>query len=430
MNQNTPIPIFPPADYIPTPSQVSGIEVYKPAPPDSGPKQEVVEFKCPQCGATTAFSATDGGLTCTHCGYYEAPQKPVVGKQAAQFEFTVETMQRAAQGWGIERKEMACQSCGALTSLPPDSLSHTCPFCGSNEVIQRQAVQDILRPRFVVPFKLEASACGSITQTWLGSSWMTPANLRNLSRLTNYTGIYLPYWTFDAVTNADWKAEVGHTKTERYYDNGEWKTRTVIDWRWEAGHVKLPIDDLVVPGTARLSNVLLEKIKNFDLNALAPYEPKYLAGLQAQAYDLPLEKAWEIGRQKMREKTREACISQASTSQIRNFSMNLDFSEESWRYILLPVYLSTYRYEGKPFQVMINGQNGAIAGQRPVDWNKVWLVVALMLAPGLLFGLLGLITMPLAGIGVAICGFGFILLVIGMILSFILYKKADEMDDV
>ena len=90
---------FPPPGYILTKSAINGIEVYIPAPTDSGPRQEVVDFKCPQCGATTAYNATDGGLTCTHCGYYEAPQKAVVGKRADQFEFTVDTIQRAAQGW-------------------------------------------------------------------------------------------------------------------------------------------------------------------------------------------------------------------------------------------------------------------------------------------------------------------------------------------
>ena len=158
------------------------------------------------------------------------------------------------------------------------------------------------------------------------------------------------------------------------------------------GRGRLKIEDLLVAGTARLSALLMGKIKNFDMSALAAYEPKYLAGLQAQAYDIPLEKAWETGRQQMREKTRQDCVSQASTSQVRNFSMNLDFADESWRYILLPIYLNTYRYEDKTFQIMVNGQTGAIAGQRPVDWNKVWLAIAALLAPGICLGLVGLVT--------------------------------------
>ncbi|MBN1148491.1 MAG: hypothetical protein JXA78_14630 [Anaerolineales bacterium] len=422
--------MLPPAGYIPTYSKVEGIDVFMPAPPETDPHKEIVEFKCPQCGATTAYSASDGGLTCSHCGYYEAPHKAAVGKRATEFEFTIETMQRSAQGWGEGRKEMSCQNCGAQISIPLDHLTHTCAFCGSNKVIQRQAPQDILRPRFVIPFKIEPGACQGIVKGWLTSSWMTPSGLRDISNLANFTGIYLPYWTFDAVTTADWKAEVGRQETRRYFENGEWKARPVTVWRWESGRVRLEIDDLVVPGAARLSAVLMERIKDFDLRDLAPYEPKYLAGLQAQSFDIPLEKAWNQGRGQMREQTRLACLGQASTSQVRNFSMNLDFADESWRYILAPIYLAAYTYDRQPFQVMINGQTGEISGQRPVDWTKVWLVIALLLSPGLLLGLVGLITIPLGGIGIGIGGLGFILLIIGMVIGFILWRQADALDDV
>ncbi len=132
---------------------------FAPAPVVSAAHQPVVDFKCPQCGATTAYSVPDGGLTCTHCGYYEPPEKPVVGKGAQEFEFTVETMERAAHGWGEPRTEMECQNCGARTSLPVGSLTSTCAFCGSNKVIQREAPQDVLRPRFLIPFKIDATKC-------------------------------------------------------------------------------------------------------------------------------------------------------------------------------------------------------------------------------------------------------------------------------
>lgn len=420
---------FPPPGFVPAPSAIPGIEVYQPAPPDAGPQEEVVDFKCPQCGAVTAFNAAEGGLTCAHCGYYEGPEKAVVGKGAAQFEFTVETLERSAQGWGVERKELECQNCGARTSAPAKSLAHTCLFCGSNKVIQRQAPQDILRPRFVVPFKLDPEACQKIARLWLGSSWMTPADLHSETTLAGFKGIYLPYWTFDAHTRAGWRAEVGHTEVEYYMEKGERKSRTRTVWRWESGEASLDFDDLLVNGTGRLSELLLAKVKKFDLAALAPYEPKYLAGLEAQAYDIPLEQAWETARQQMREETRQACLRQASTSQVRNFSMLLDFSEETWRYLLLPVYLTSYQYEGKPFQVMVNGQSGVIAGQRPADWNKVWLVVIALLAPGVLLGLLGLATVVFGGIGVGIGGIGFVFLVIGAIIAIIILRQAYALDD-
>jgi ribosomal protein L37E len=421
---------FSPEKYVPVPSALEGIEVFAPAPEDSAPHLPVVDFKCPQCGATTAYSVPDGGLTCTHCGYYEPPERPVVGKGAQEFEFTVETMERVAHGWGEPRTEMECQNCGAITYLSVGSLTSTCSFCGSNKVIQREAPQDVLRPRFLIPFKIDEAKCSELTRDWLESSWMTVTGLKRLSRLAEFNGVYLPFWTFDSVTRASWKAEIGHTKTDRYYDNGEWKQRIVTEWRWESGQVQLRIDDLIVEGSQQLSRLLLGKLKDFDLNELTPYEPKYLAGLQARAYDVSLEQAWEIARQEMRERTRQACTQQASSTQIRNFSMELDFSDESWRYILLPVYVAAYHYQDKTYQVMVNGQTGTIAGQRPVDWTKVGLVAAVLAAPGLFLCLVGLLTLVFGGVGAAIGAFGLFLLIIGVAIDAVMISKALSLDDV
>jgi hypothetical protein len=411
--------INPPPDFIPAESSIEGIEIYKPEPKQAE-EQPVVEFECPQCGASTAYSVSEGGLTCTHCGFYEPPQKPIAGKGAEELEFKVETLERAAHGWGEARRDLECQNCGAITSLPQDALTLTCPFCDSNKVLQRQANQDSLRPRFVIPFKLEAEACLEAVREWLGSSWLTPGSLRRLADLDRLTAIYLPFWTFDAKTTADWRAEVGHTRTERYRSGGEWKTRTVTVWRWESGHV-----DLLIDATTRVSDLLLDRANEYDLNQLAPYEPKYLAGFHALSYDVELEQAWTKARAKMREHTRAACRSQASTPKIRNFSMNLDFSQETWRYILVPAYLAPYNYGGNTYQVVVNAQTGTIAGQRPADWAKIAIVLGSAFVPGVFASLLGLLT----GFHVAsLVGLG--LLGAAAIIAMVVVVMALRLDDV
>jgi predicted RNA-binding Zn-ribbon protein involved in translation (DUF1610 family) len=418
---------FPPENFVPTRSAIDGIDVFKPAPANPTQQRETVHFACPRCGGSTAYSAADGGLLCTSCDYYEPPQQEAVGKQAEAFEFTVETLQHAAaHGWGQARKELQCQGCGAYTSLPVDSLSHTCPFCGSNNVIQTQSAQDALRPRFLIPFKVEPDRCYAIAREWLGSSWMTPGSLKRLAKVAEFTGIYLPFWTFDANTTASWKAEVGHTTT---YRDSKGRSRSRTTWKWESGRAQLNIENLVIPGTSKVSNRLLRQIRNFNFHDLAAYEPTYLAGYQAQAYDITLEQSWETARHDMREQTRQACRNQASTRKIRNFSMELDFSNESWRYVLLPVYLANYHYEQKTFQVMVNGQTGEISGQRPADWAKVLLVVAALLAPGLTLGVIGAITLLFGGIGMVFIIMGFVLLVAGLGWGIRLITQAQRMDD-
>jgi len=253
---------FPPPGYVETESAVPGISVFMPAPQLTPEHEEVVAFNCPQCGAQTAYNVDDGGLKCAHCGFYDAPKVHLAGKAAQEFEFKLEVLERETQGWGDDRQELVCSSCGAHSTLSQGSLTHTCAFCGSNKVIQRAAPQDVLRPRYLVPFKLTQPDCRTKMQKWLQSHWLVPKVVREQANLGTFVPMYIPYWTFDASASAVWKAEVGYPQSERYYDASSktWKTRTVIRWRWENGQVNEQYDDVLIPGTGRLNLRFLGKI--------------------------------------------------------------------------------------------------------------------------------------------------------------------------
>ncbi|MEM9950435.1 MAG: hypothetical protein AAF846_02450 [Chloroflexota bacterium] len=440
---------FPPKGYVPTRSAMEGVLVFMPAPQIDDYEHQV-DFACPNCGGIQAYNVSDGGLSCTSCGYYQPPQGAKVGRRASTNEFiTQESEQRkeerlkrqlgtslatgatavdvasqaSTQGkadaelsaaetnalhaqasaiasqtmdgspsssdydWGEERSELECNNCGASILLDPKSLTHVCPFCGSSSVIQHAFDHDKMRPRYLVPFKVETEPAMMQIREWLGSSWMTPSDLQKRAGLEDLTGIYLPYWTFTAVTSANWKAEVGHTRTRTR--NGKTETYTV--WKWESGSVRLNIRDLLVPGTAKLNRDLLDAVDQFDMSSLVEYEPSYLAGFNAQMYDIGLDDAWTSGREIMREQTKGACYQQASTNKIRNFSMGLDFADEQWRYVLLPVYLTTYRYENEAFSVMVNGQSGLIKGQRPIEWRKIGLAMGASIIPSIIIALTALL---------------------------------------
>ena len=376
---------FPPEGYESTPSNVPGIHIYKPKADEDG-HQEVVAFSCPNCGASSAFCADNGALTCTHCKYYEEAEDPIFsGKGSEELEFTLETVQRASQGWGLDRKELVCENCGGHTVVAPENLSHTCPFCHSHKVIQQQAPQDALRPRFLIPIKVHTDLVKSNIEAWMGRHWLLPSDLHRLAHATDFVPMYIPYWTFDARGKARWKAEVG-----KWESRGE---KSELVWRWESGWAETYFDDLLVSGSSHLEEKLLEKIQRFDLRELTPYNPSFLAGVHAQAYEVSLDEAWMSARSIMRESLRGDCLEKPSGSEIRNFHMGLQFSEESWRYILLPFLVGSYEYNGKSYQVLINGQNKRMAGRRPVDWRKLGKISLLSMLPGLLL-LLGILAFP------------------------------------
>jgi hypothetical protein len=226
---------------------------------------------------------------------------------------------------------------------------------------------------------------------------MLPGQLRRMAKLGDFRGVYLPFWTFDALTQAAYRCEVGYDETERYYSNGEWQTRTVTKWRWKNGNVSVPFDDLLVSGTTHITQGILDTISPFNMNELAPYEATYLAGWAAQAYEVLLEKAWDVGREEMRLKTRRSAETNALAGggdRIRNMNIRIEFSNESWRYILLPVYLAAFQYDGETYQVVINGQSDAIGGRRPVSWPKVIVAILALFLPVPFFGLLALFIPP------------------------------------
>ena len=417
----------PPTGFIQIESKLEGITVFAPAPEiDLTP--EATDFKCPQCGATTTYTPSIGGTTCQNCGYTHIHESDVVGQVAAEQEFTLDKLAVAARGWGTDRTELHCESCGADISVAANDLSSTCPFCASNRVISQVATQEFVRPRFLIPFTLEAEDCKPHVKEWLGKGWMHPAGLSRAAASIRFHGVYLPFWTFDAIIQADWRAEVGYERTERYYDSGSksWKTRTRIDWRWESGQITLHPDDWLGIGTTKISKILLKRLYPFDMDALTTYKPDFLAGWQALNYDISLQDAWDTVKAEMRQSTRDACRGQINSSHVRNFSMLADFDNESWRYILLPIYSAAYRYDGETFQVLVNGQTGLVVGQKPVAWWKVWLAIVGLLSPGVVMAILGLVLLLFGGIGIFALGFSAILFVIGLVISIHIFRLATQ----
>lgn len=412
-----------PEGFVRVESKLDGITVYAPAPRVE-PIPNAQNFKCPNCGATTAFDPHAGSVTCSNCGSVYAIHAERVGTSAHEYEFTLDTLNSAPRGWGLTRRDLHCENCGAIISVAPTELATTCPFCGSNRVAARTAVPDSFRPRFLIPFKVEREQCAALARAWLARGWLYPRDLVKVAHSAQFTGIYLSFWTFHAVVKAQWRAEVGYERTEKYFqvDQGKFKTRTVIDWRWEKGDETRVFENQLANATTHIPNPLLRRLEPFALDALVTYDPGYLAGWRASSYEIALNDAWDGARAQMREQTRQAAFAEIHSRYVRNFSMNAAFDDEAWRLVLLPVFITTYRFRDKTYQLVINGQTGQVAGDKPVAWQKVWLLVTALVTPGLLVAAVGLLW---AGSDAALWFFlGGLVFILGALAAVVLIQQA------
>lgn len=402
-------PFRPPRDYERHDSAVDGVSVWAPIPvEDADTDARAGAYRCEQCGAGVGFEVAAGAVACTFCGHVAQSAVSQVGTGAAQEVFTDAAISVAEQTWELHRKELHCESCGVDIQIEEGALTAQCGFCGSGQVLVREGLVSGLRPHAVVPFKVEGQALRERIDAWLQRGWMHPADLRKSASVERFVGVYVPWWTFSARIESTWKAQVGVKKTKRVYVDGEWHTKTVIEWQWWDGEAESVLSDWLVLGTSRIAANLAERIREYDLDELVEYTPDVLAGWQAQAFDRGLMEAWDLGRAAMRTRARADCRRAIHKDKVRHLSVTADFEEERWRYVLLPVHLTAYAYNGETFHVLVNGQTGALAGQKPVVWSRITIASVACFVPGLL---LGLISLPLMLVGV-----GFITIFIALLL--------------
>jgi len=405
-------------------SALPGITVF--APIFAEEEAKPVTFHCPNCGGRLNYDLKSSGIACEYCGYLSPVAPTLVGTRASDFEFTVETLKAAETGWGEVRNLLHCDDCGAELSYPKGAVAASCPYCGSNKVNVTLSERQELRPQSLVPFAIQPDGLQSIAADWFTQGWLHPGQLSKSAILRKFVPFYLPYWTFSTDIEAQWRAEVAHTVTESYWDaaSKSHKTRTRTVWRWENGTVSEQIQNLLVCGVnpQRLNWNLLKEIEPYNIGQLVKFQPELLAGMNAQAYDLPLVEAWDKGKNEIREIAKTKAV---GSNTVRNLSIEMTYGEEKWRYVFLPVYIAVYRFSEKNYQVMVNGQSGKVSGQKPVDWNKVWLAIAASLLPGFALLALGLLTMAV-GIGFPMFFGGVVLLIVGIVLAFHFYNEASR----
>jgi predicted RNA-binding Zn-ribbon protein involved in translation (DUF1610 family) len=325
-------------------------------------------------------------LSCDFCGNQQDPEQ--VGDIV---EYDLEEFLRGGaskpQGYGTETKTIACQQCGANTTVEPNVTSTECPFCGSNVVLEQETATDIIQPESLVPFQVSQDVALRKYREWLGKGIFRPGDLAQRAGRGQLYGVYLPFWTFDANAFSRWRAEAGYyyyeTETYTTTEDGKrvTKTRQVRKTRWEraSGQHSGSYDDVLVYATDSIDLKILEKIYPYNTQKLVPYASQYLSGWRAEQYQIDLRQGWQIGEGKIKDRERDACARLVPGDTHRNLQVTTNLSDTTFKHVLLPVWVASYPYKQKVYRFMINGQTGKVEGQKPISWIRVTIAVVIAL---------------------------------------------------
>ena len=358
------------------------------------------KFSCPSCGGEAQWNPAKKLLVCPFCGTTSPGQAELdtaTGSEKIVEHDLVASLRGvpdSARGWQADKTSVKCQSCQAISVFDAARVGQRCDFCGSTALVPYEEIKEAFRPESLLPMKISETQVRDSIRQWYGSRWFAPSKLKHAALTDTVKGLYIPYWTYDAQVHADWTAESGYYyyETEYYTDaNGKQQSRQVqkVRWQFSAGALDHFFDDELVPASRGVQPEMLRKIEPFpSTTELAPYNAGYLSGWVVERYQIDLVTAATLSRERMEREMYALCAQQVPGDTHRNLDVQDDYSGQTFKHILVPIWLLTYNFGTQNYQVVINGYTGVIAGRYPKSWVKILLAVLGGLA---LFGTIALL---------------------------------------
>ncbi len=346
-------------------------------------KSKQDEVACVNCGAKVSFAPGTDSLTCEFCGAVNKIEVDETLRKEAIQEIDFHEFLRKGEDTSvkIEVTTISCDGCGASTTFDPSVVSDTCDFCDNPLVAANAHTSSVIQPKAMLPFKVKEKEGHDMFKNWLKKLWFAPNKLKTYAKSEKLAGIYTPYWTYDADTYTQYSGERGddYTVTDTD-DEGNETTTTHTDWTYVSGRVSRFFDDVMIPASKTLPKKLVHELEPWDLENLVPFDTKYLSGFKSETYQIGLEEGYASAQQKMEPTIVSDINRDIGGDRQRINSKSTAYNDITFKHILLPIWLSAYRYNEKVYRFMINGRTGEVQGERPWSWIKITLAVLAVLA--------------------------------------------------
>ncbi len=320
-------------------------------------------------------------MVCPFCGHENSIEGTNQIVEEEDFSQALQTLGNSADQ--TEHQIVKCDACAAEIDRPANVTSLSCPYCGSNIVLQSQSRRTI-KPRSLLPFAIERRASADRVRAWIKSLWFAPSAIKRFADIDGIIkGIYYPAWTYDCRTITDYTGfrgdayyvTVNYTTTENGRQVQRTRQERRIRWSPAWGTVRNSFDDVLVLASRSLPEDFARSLEPWDLKALTPYQDNYLSGFLAESYQIDLAGGFDLAKGLMAPIIDSTICADIGGDEQRITSRRVKYFDITFKHILLPIWIGAYRFRDKVFRVLVNARTGEVQGERPYSWIKITLAV-------------------------------------------------------
>ena len=337
-----------------------------------------ITFKCPNCGGELLFEPSKQKYVCPYCSseFTQAQLDEMTPAQGSEHaEETPEPAETESAAGSASSSGPAgsaviysCPSCGAQIVTDETTAATFCYYCHNPVVLEGRLSGDFL-PDKVIPFKVSREEAVRQFLDYVGKKKYVPRAFFNKEQIDKLTGVYYPYWIYDSDVEAGMVAE--GTKI-RVWRVGETEyTETSIYGVERAG--KASFRNMTRNALRKANGELVEKVQPYQFKDIVPFSMGYLSGFQAEKRDMEKDQfAAQLRSETAQYADNMLRGSAGEYTSLRVKDKQARQTAENWQYVLLPVWVLTYRsLAGKIYYYAMNGQTGFVAGELPLDTKKL-----------------------------------------------------------
>lgn len=335
-------------------------------------------YKCPGCGNFLAYDPKSQKLKCDYCDTL-VDTEPV--SEAKELPYYRDTEQGFVPWQGV--KSVRCRSCGAVSVLSAYETVSACPFCNASNIVEVDEIEG-LKPNGILPFKISKEDVHVHYKKWLKGKHLAPFKLKKEANKQPSKGIYVPLFTFDSRCDGTYTIRYGQHYTVTVGTGKNRRTETRTRWYIDNGFISNFFNDIQVEASKSITQKNLQKLGGFDTVNSFDYHNQFISGYSAERYDKGLDESWAEAVGVMDSVIRQMIVSRYNADVVDYVNMNNTYNDVTYKYILVPVWVFSYKYRKKTYGCIANGRTGKVIGNYPKSPFKI---SAIVLAVGAVIGL-------------------------------------------